>query len=397
MRKIFFNSTLFAAGILLTVACNNASKQKQTATPADSVAYTIPDSTAFNGKVDDKQVKLYTLKNKSGAEAAITNYGGRLVSLLVPDKDGKPVDVVLGYDNLTNYREMKENFFGALIGRYGNRIAKGKFTLDGKAYQLSINDGPNSLHGGAKGFFKQVWDVTKVNGQTLELSYLSKDGEEGYPGNLKVVVSYTLKDDNSLEIAYNATTDKATVVNLTNHAYFNLNGAVSTEGITNHLLQINADAYTPVDSTLIPTGKIQPVKGGVFDFTTAKTIGRDIAIKDKQLEYGKGYDHNFVLNKHKGGEPVATLTSPVTGIKMEIYTGEPGLQFYSGNFIKDSDFVKDGEKKGKGGIAYAYRSALCVETQHFPDSPNQPAFPSTTLLPGQAYHTVSTYKFSVEK
>ncbi|MDB5127183.1 aldose epimerase family protein, partial [Mucilaginibacter sp.] len=282
MRKKFFNVALFAAGIFFTVACNNVSKPKQTTGAADSLQNTIPDSASFNAKVDNKQVKLYTLKNKNGVEAAITNYGGRLVSLLVPDKKGKLVDVILGYENLKDYRELKENYFGALIGRYGNRIARGKFTLDGKPYQVNVNDGPNSLHGGANGFFKQVWDVTKANGQILELSYLSKDGEEGYPGNLKIIVAYTLKDDNSLEIAYHATTDKATVINLTNHAYFNLNGVSGTKEITNHLLQINADAYTPVDSLLIPTGKIETVKGSAFDFTTAKAIGKDIGVKDQQ-------------------------------------------------------------------------------------------------------------------
>ncbi|MFA6085677.1 aldose epimerase family protein [Mucilaginibacter sp.] len=390
MRKKFLKGALFVAGIFFTVACNNTSKHKQSTESANSLPNAIPDSAFFNAKVDNKQVKLYTLKNKNGVEAAITNYGGRLVSLLVPDKEGKFVDVVLGYENLKNYRELKENYFGALIGRYGNRIAKGRFTLNGKSYQVNVNDGPNSLHGGANGYFKQVWDVTKANGQMLELTYLSKDGEEGYPGNLKIIVSYTLKDDNSLEIAYHATTDKETVINLTNHAYFNLNGAASEEGITNHLLQINADAYTPVDSLLIPTGKIETVKGGAFDFTTAKAIGKDIGMKDRQLGYGKGYDHNFVLNKHRDDEPVVTLLSPITGIQMKVFTNEPGIQFYSGNFLKGED------KNGKGGVAYKYRSALCLETQHFPDSPNQPGFPSTVLSPQKAYHTVTTYSFNTK-
>jgi aldose 1-epimerase len=277
MRKIFFNSALFVAGIFLTVACNNVSKSKQTS--SNGLHNAMPDSASFDAEVDNKQVKLYTLKNKNGVTAAITNYGGRLVSLLVPDKEGEFVDVILGYENLKNYRELKENYFGALIGRYGNRIARGKFALDGKPYQVNVNDGPNSLHGGANGFFKQVWDVAKVNGQMLQLSYLSKNGEEGYPGNVEIIVSYTLKDDNSLEIAYHATTDKATVINLTNHAYFNLNGASSANGIANHLLQINADNYTPVDSLLIPTGNIETVKGTAFDFTKAKAIGKEISAK----------------------------------------------------------------------------------------------------------------------
>ena len=393
MRKKFLNSAFFIAAISSIVACNNISKQKQKQSKdtADSLSYTLPDSAAFNAKVDNKQVKLYTLKNKNGVEAAITNYGGRLVSLLIPDKNGKLVDVILGYENLKNYRELKENYFGALIGRYGNRIAKGKFTLDGKPYQIDVNDGRNSLHGGATGFFKKVWDGKNVNAQTLELSYLSKDGEEGYPGNLKIIVTYTLKEDNSLQIAYHATTDKPTVINLTNHAYFNLNGAGSGEGVINHLLQINADAYTPVDSTLIPTGKIETVKGGAFDFTAAKAIGKDIGIKDQQLAYGKGYDHNFVLNKHRNDEAVVTLSSPTTGIQMQIFTTEPGVQFYSG------DFLAGYYKNGKGGVAYKYRSALCLETQHFPDSPNQPNFPSTVLTPRQVYNSVTTYSFITKK
>lgn len=388
MRKIFFYSALFVAGVFLTVACNNVSKPKQTS--GNHLHNAILDSASFDAKVDNKQVKLYTLKNKNGVTAAITNYGGRLVSLLVPDKEGKFVDVILGYENLKNYRELKENYFGALIGRYGNRIARGKFALDGKPYRVNVNDGPNSLHGGANGFFKQVWDVTKANGQMLQLSYLSKDGDEGYPGNVKIIVSYTLKDDNSLEIAYHATTDKATVINLTNHAYFNLNGASSANGIANHLLQINADTYTPVDSLLIPTGNIEAVKGTAFDFTKAKAIGRDIGVKDQQLAYGKGYDHNFVLNKHRNDEAVVTLSSPITGIQMQIFTSEPGVQFYSGNFLKGDD------KNGKGGVAYKYRSALCLETQHFPDSPNQPGFPSTVLSPGKAYDTVTIYSFKTK-
>ena len=390
MRKKFFKGALFAAGIFFTVACNNTAKHKQSTESANNLPNTIPDSAFFNAKVDNKQVKLYTLKNKNGVEAAITNYGGRLVSLLVPDKEGKFVDVILGYENLKNYRELKENYFGALIGRYGNRIARGKFALDGKPYRVNVNDGPKSLHGGANGFFKQVWDVTKANGQTLQLSYLSKDGDEGYPGNVKIIVSYTLKDDNSLEIAYHATTDKATVINLTNHAYFNLNGASSANGIANHLLQINADTYTPVDSLLIPTGSIETVKGTAFDFTKAKAIGRDIGVKDQQLAYGKGYDHNFALNKHRNDEAVVTLSSPITGIQMQIFTSEPGVQFYSGNFLKGDD------KNGKGGVAYKYRSALCLETQHFPDSPNQPGFPSTVLSPGKAYDTITIYSFKTK-
>ncbi len=254
---------------------------------------------------------------------------------------------------------------------------------------MDINDGVNTLHGGFSGFFSRVFTAKQVNDQQLELTYISKDGEGGYPGNLTVKVSYTLTDDNGVKIEYTATTDKTTIVNLTNHAYFNLNGAGS-KTITDNLLKIDADAFTPVDTTLIPTGKLQPVKGTPFDFTSFKAIGKDIGQPDEQLKNGKGYDHNFVLNKHDISQSVATVKSAETGIVMDVYTQEPGLQFYSGNFLtgKTND--------GKGGAAYNYRSALCLETQHFPDSPNQPAFPSTVLKPGETYHTVTIYKFHNE-
>ncbi|WP_228950400.1 aldose epimerase family protein [Mucilaginibacter sp. UR6-1] len=368
-------------------ACGGPSKQ--TAENTDTVT---ADSTTNNikGTVDGKEVSLYTLKNSNGVSVGITNYGGRVVSLNVPDKDGKFTDVVLGYDSLKSYQKKGEPYFGALIGRYGNRIAKGKFTLDGKPYQLDINDGVNTLHGGFKGFFCQVWDVKKADDKTLELSYVSKDGEGGYPGTLTVDVTYELTNDNELKIAYKATTDIATVVNLTNHAYFNLNGH-NGAAITNHQLYINADKFTPVDATLIPTGKLQAVKGTPFDFTAAKAIGKDIEADDQQLKFGKGYDHNFVLNQHDLEKPVATVSSPETGISMEVYTTEPGVQFYSGNFLNGAD------KDGKGGVAYGHRSALCLETQHFPDSPNQPTFPTTTLKPGQEYKTYTIYKFLTAK
>ncbi|WP_228084986.1 aldose epimerase family protein [Mucilaginibacter sp. JRF] len=368
-------------------ACGGPAKQQ-----TDNTDTTRTDSATFDikGNVDGKAVSLYTLKNSNGAKVAITNYGGRIVSLCVPDREGKLTDVVLGYDSLKSYQKKGEPYFGALIGRYGNRIAKGKFTLDGKPYQLDINDGVNTLHGGFKGFFARVWDVKKADNKTLELSYVSKDGEGGYPGTLTVDVTYELTDENELKIAYKATTDKATVINLTNHAYFNLNGHNGAE-ITNHQLYIAADRFTPVDSTLIPTGKLQPVKGTPFDFTSAKVIGHDIDADDQQLKYGKGYDHNFVLNQHDFEKPVATVSSPETGISMEVYTTEPGVQFYSGNFLNGAD------QDGKGGIAYKHRSALCLETQHFPDSPNQPTFPTTTLKAGQEYKTYTTYKFLVAK
>jgi len=380
---------MLSCSAALFAACNGNPKTTDS-TVKDSTSVTtqsIPDSANFEADVQGQKTKLFTLKNNSGATVAITNYGGRLVSLLVPDKDGKATDVILGYDSLKSYQKPKEPYFGAIIGRYGNRIAKGKFTLDGKAYQLDINDGVNTLHGGFNGFYGKVFSAKQLSTSQLELTYVSKDGEGGYPGNLTATVVYTLGDDNALKIEYKATTDKATVVNLTNHAYFNLNGAGSPT-ITDNVLQINADAFLPVDTTLIPTGKLQPVKGTPFDFTTSKTIGKDIDVADEQLKNGKGYDHNFVLNKHDLTTPVATVKSTVTGITLEVFTEEPGLQFYSGNFLTGAT------KDGKGGKAYPHRSAFCLETQHFPDAPNQAAFASTVLKPGQTYHTVTIYKFS---
>ncbi|TDG34944.1 galactose mutarotase [Pedobacter changchengzhani] len=344
------------------------------------------DSAKFTTTIDGKSVKLYHLTNKSGASVAITNLGGRVVSILMPDKDNKLVDVALGYDSVGTYLKKGEPFFGAIIGRYGNRIGKGQFTLDGKAYQLQLNNGPNTLHGGDDGFFKQVWDA-KQDGHKLELTYSSKDGEAGYPGKLDVKVVYTLTDDNALKIDYTATTDKNTIINLTNHTYFNLSGEGS-KTILDHELMIAADSITPVDSTLIPTGKLMAVKGTPFDFNTAKAIGKDIGQKDEQLKFGIGYDHNFALNKHDDKTIVASIMSPVTGIKMDIYTDQPGLQFYCGNFLDGKD------KDGKGGKAYPHRSAFCLETQHFPDAPNHPNFASTELKPGETYKTSTTYKFS---
>ncbi|RZK41004.1 MAG: galactose mutarotase [Pedobacter sp.] len=379
MRAKFFNLTIAAATcfVLAVTSCNSSTeKSTQASSSVDST---------FNAMVDEKEVKLYTLTNSSGASVSITNYGGRVVSILVPDKDNKLVDVSLGYDSVKTYWKEGEGFYGALIGRYGNRIAKGKFTLEGKEYQLQLNDGPNTLHGGGEGFFAQVWDA-KQDGQKLELTYISKDGEAGYPGTLNVKVIYTLTDDNGLQIDYEATTDKTTIVNLTNHTYFNLSGEGSST-ILDHELMIAADAYTPVDSTLIPTGKLQPVKGTAFDFTTAKVIGKEIGNADEQLTFGKGYDHNFALQKNDGKKAIAIVKSPVTGIIMEIYTTEPGLQFYSGNFMTGED------KDGKGRKAYPHRSAFCLETQHFPDAPNQPSFASTVLRPGETYRTTTTYKF----
>ncbi len=381
---------LFIAAGTLSSCGNTTNSNSSGKDSTDVTAVNIPDQADFKANIEGNSVNLYVLKNKTGAEVAITNYGGRVVSLLVPDKNNQFKDVVLGYDNLKSYQKKGEAFFGALIGRYGNRIANGKFILDGRTYDLELNDGVNTLHGGFNGFWSKVWGAKKVDDQTLELSYLSKDGEAGYPGNLNVKVTYDWTDDNELKISYYATTDKNTVVNLTNHAYFNLNGAGDAT-ITDHLLQIAADGYTPVDSTLIPTGKIEPVAGTPFDFNTPTLIGQRINNIDQQLKYGKGYDHNYALRKAAGLQKVATVSSTKTGIVMDIFTEEPGLQFYSGNFLTGE------EKDGKGQISYPHRSAFCLETQHFPDAPNQPNFASTTLKPGQEYKTVTIYKFSVQK
>lgn len=356
-------------------------------TDKGATSSTQQDSLKYSATIDGKAVKLYTLKNKQGASVSISNFGGRVVSLLVPDKNNKLTDVVLGYDSVGAYRKKGEPFFGALIGRYGNRIGKGKFTLDGKEYQLQLNDGVNTLHGGTDGFFGKVWDAKQVDSTKLELSYVSNDGEAGYPGKLDVKVTYTLTDDNSLQIDYAATTDKTTIVNLTNHAYFNLNGEGDST-ILDHELMIDANTYTPVDSTLIPTGKLQPVAGTAFDFNKAKLIGKQIGDNDEQLKFGKGYDHNFALTHHDGKTPVAVVKSTKTGIVLSVITTEPGLQFYSGNFLTGAD------KDGKGGKSYTHRSAFCLETQHFPDAPNHPNFASTVLKPGETYKTSTTYKFS---
>ncbi len=335
-----------------------------------------------------KKTDLYFLRNRNNITAAITNYGGRIVGLWVPDNKGKLTDVVVGLASVAEYQQPSGGAFGALIGRYGNRIAKGSFTLDGKVYTLAINNRPNSLHGGLKGFNKVVWDAKQINNKTLELTYLSKDMEEGFPGNLHVKVTYTLNDNNELKIDYKATTDKKTVINLTNHAYFNLNGE-GTGTITDHLIQINANNYTPVDATLIPTGKIEPVSGTPFDFTTPATIGSRINENHVQIKFGNGYDHNYVLNKTgtKRLQLAATVTGDKSGIVMNVITSEPGVQFYTANSNKGSTTFKSGAKDDS-------RSAFCLETQHFPDSPNQPSFPSTVLTPGKIFNSSTVFKFT---
>ncbi|MDQ2720206.1 MAG: galactose mutarotase [Bacteroidota bacterium] len=351
----------------------------------------MPDKKNFESTIDGKKTDLYILKNHNGMEAAITNYGGRLAGLWVPDKNGKMTDVVVGFKSVEDYVNSTEPYFGATIGRFGNRIAKGKFSLDGKQYTLFTNNGVNTLHGGKKGYQSVVWDAKQLNDSTLELSYLSKDMEEGFPGNLNVKVTYSLTNDNGFKCEYEATTDKKTVVNLTNHAFFNLNGEGSGS-ILNHTVQIYADKYTPVDSGLIPSGKLAPVAGTPFDFTKPTTIGLRVNDNNEQLKNGKGYDHNFVLNQTKvdGLYHAATVTGDKSGIIMNVYTQEPGLQFYSGNFMQSKNTFSDGSKDD-------FRTAFAMETQHFPDSPNQPSFPSTVLKRGDIYKTVSVYKFSTTK
>ena len=354
---------------------------------------TLLVSTASAQVRDFDSIKLYTLENESGMTVRVTNYGAIITSIIVPDRNGKRADVALGYDRVEDYiNAVDKPYFGAVVGRYGNRIAKGEFTLDGETYSLLQNNGENHLHGGAIGFDKVVWAVDEyVEGKSLTLSYLAKDKEEGYPGNLELIIVYTLADDNSLVVDYHATTDKATPINVTQHTYFNLKG----EGqgtILDHKLMLNAKTFTPVDESLIPTGEMPAVAGTPFDFTTAKAIGRDIDQQNEQLVFGLGYDHNWILNKDgKEGELslAAQVHEPSSGRVMEIYTTEPGIQFYCGNFL-------DGRLKGKSGKPYVHRGGFCLETQHFPDSPNQPNFPSTILKPGETYESKTVFKFSAK-
>jgi aldose 1-epimerase len=335
-------------------------------------------------------VDLYTLTNSNGMEVSITNYGARIVTLKVPDRAGKMADVVLGFDTLQGF--LGDNpYFGAVVGRYGNRIAKGRFKLNGKEYKLATNNGPNALHGGLVGFDKVVWQAQPVGNSGVRLTYLAKDGEEGYPGNLTTTVEYSLTDANELRLNYSATTDKDTILNVTNHAYFNLAGEGSGD-ILGHRLQLFADRFTPVDATLIPTGELKPVAGTPFDFRQPHLIGERInASGDEQIKFGGGYDHNWVLNGNMGTlRPAARVVEPKSGRVMEVSTTEPGIQFYTGNFL-------DGTIKGKGGKPYNKRYAFCLETQHYPDSPNKPNFPSVVLKPGQKFASTTVFKFSTEK
>ena len=347
-------------------------------------------ATDFQKTIDGKVTNLYLLKNDQ-IKVYITNYGGRIVSLLAPDRSGQIGDVVLGFKSIDNYLSANGPYHGALIGRVGNRIAKGKFKLGSETYSLPINNNENHLHGGPEGFNNQVWEVKAADDSSITMNYFSSDGEMGYPGNLDVEVMYSLNDENELLITYKATTDKSTPVNLTNHAFFNLAGEANGT-INDHLLKLNADHFTPVDKTLIPLGENRSVEGTPFDFRIPKTIGRDLNLQetDLQMEYGGGYDHNFVLNKEKDGEMslAAYVIDPKSGRRMDIFTEEPGIQFYGGNFMDGSDIGKYGKK-------FLYRESFALETQHFPDSPNQPSFPNTILNPGEVYQSKSAYKFSV--
>jgi aldose 1-epimerase len=375
----FINFSLII--LLIAVIFSGCSKPSVFTKTAESIT-----KAAFQKNIDGQQTDLYTLTNENGMGIKVTNFGARVVALCVPDKDGKPVDVVTGYNSLDEYINQPEQFFGAAIGRYGNRIAKATFQIDSVIYQLAANNGVNHLHGGPKGYFDVVWKAEQVSSTKIIFTYTSPDGEEGYPGNLEISMIYEVTPSNEFKIEYAATTDKATICNLTNHTYFNLSGD-GAETINDHLLMINADKYTPVDSTLIPTGELAPVEGTPMDFTKPTAIGARVNEDFIQLKYGGGYDHNWVITKQSEGvELIATLESPVTGIKMEVYTDQPGLQFYGGNFM-------NGKNSGKVGKPYVYRSALCLETQHFPDSPNQPNFPTTLLTPGQNYSHVCIYKF----
>ena len=378
MKKIQWSNVVASGlGAMVLAGCASLSSS-----PSEN-----PSCRSFGKTTDGTPVQIYTLRNSQGAEARISSYGGLVISLKVPDRNGKLGDVTLGYDKLSDY--IKDTpYFGALIGRYGNRIARGKFSLDGHQYSLATNNYPNALHGGKVGFDKVVWTATplpSVSAPGLKLHYVSKDGEEGYPGTLDVTAVYTLTDDNALKLEFTATTDKATVVNLTHHSYFNLAGKGDILG---HEVTMPASKFTPVDSTLIPTGDLRPVEGTPFDFRKAATIGARIGQTDEQLKFGGGYDHNWVIDKPLGQYGLmATVFEPTSGRVMEVFSDEPGLQFYSGNFL-------DGSNKGKGGLVYQYRNGFCMEPQHYPDSPNQPNFPSVVLKPGQTFHNTIVYKFS---
>jgi len=389
MRRSRCSIAVLTLSIAAATACTteapsrNASPAPTAAAPSNTVR------TPFGTLPDGTPVELFTITNAQGVEVRAMTYGGIIVSLRVPDRDGKLDDVVLGYDDAASYARNNSPFFGAIIGRYGNRIAQGRFPLDGKTYKLATNNGPNHLHGGLKGFDKVVWRGEPIK-DGVAFTYTSRDGEEGYPGTLSARVTYTLNERNDLSIAYEATTDKPTVVNLTQHTYFNLAGQGARD-VLGHVLRLDAMRYTPVDATLIPTGELASVDGTPLDFRQPTPIGAHIADDDPQIKNGSGFDHNFVLNRtDEGLQHAARVVEPTTGRVLDIATTEPGVQFYSGNFL-------DGTITGKGGRVYAKRTGFCLETQHYPDSPNQPKFPSTTLRPGQSYRSRTVWTFSTDK
>ncbi len=365
--------------ICFLLSCNNNQNDTSMNQTAEKSSMQV---NAF-GKVGDSVVHEYVLKNENGMEVRILDYGGTIRSIIVPDKNGDAGDVVLGFDSIEGYLQKGNPYFGCIVGRYANRIAKASFTLDGKTYKLAATNGVNSLHGGVKGFDKVIWKASPANKNTLELTHTSPDGDEGYPGNLEMKVVYSLSNDNELKIEYYATTDKATPVNLTNHAYFNLSAGLDSN-VLKHLLMIKAKKYTVVNDELIPTGELKDVAGGPMDFKVEKPIGKDLSNVDG------GYDHNWVLDKKENEfSLISTLHDPASGRFMETYTTEPGVQFYVGNFL-------DGTLTGKGGVKYGKHAGMCLETQHFPDSPNQPSFPNVILKPGETYRQTTSYKFSVK-
>jgi aldose 1-epimerase len=374
-------SLRWMAGVLAGALALAGCSQQPSPTPEKGKSQLMPQP--FGKLPDGTAIDLYTLSNGKGMEARIMTYGATVVSLTAPDKAGKYADVVQGMDSVEGYVKGVP-YFGATIGRYGNRIGHAQFTLEGQTYHTPKNDGDNTLHGGVQGFDKRVW-TARDTGSGLEFTYVSKDGEEGFPGTLTSKVLYSVTPENELRIEYTATTDKPTVLNLTNHSYFNLAGQGEGD-ILDHQVMIAADRFTPVDKGLIPTGELKPVAGTPFDFTKATAIGARIEQKDEQLVFGKGYDHNWVLNG-SGMKKAAEVYDPKTGRVMEVMTDQPGLQFYTGNFL-------DGTIHGKGGKVYGHRAAFCMETQHYPDSPNKPSFPTTELKPGETYHTVTSYRFS---
>lgn len=383
-KQMKLNRMISLLALIAVVGCTN----KQQETPLEETTLSGLKRTDFQSVVNGDSTDLYLLKNANGMEVTVTNYGGRIVSVMVPDKEGNMQDVVLGYDSIADYMAVN-NDFGATIGRYANRIANGKVTIEGVEYDLPTNNFGHTLHGGPNGFQKQIFKGMQPDSQSVVLTYLSVDGEENFPGNLNVKVTMTLTDDNAIDIAYEAETDKETVVNLTNHSYFNLSGDPS-QTILDHMLTIHADEYTPVDRTFMTTGAIEKVEGTPMDFRTAMAIGEKIDQYDfEQLKNGDGYDHNWVLNtKGDVSMVAASVWSPVTGIRLDVYTNEPGIQIYSGNFL-------DGTATGKKGITYQKRAAVCLETQKYPDTPNKPDWPSAYLKPGEKYTSRCIYKFSV--